>query len=101
MVSNGNTSLDSAIAAQEALIMRFGLDRLLGRTSGSTTNFHMMRSIGISADPPTFEDHFIKISLPTGCDISDIPRAIDGVRVVVELMDQPGPIAYHPRKADE
>jgi hypothetical protein len=50
----------------------------------------LLKSVGVTADPPDFEDHYIQVIAPLAIDVSRIPSEIEGVRIVIVHGDMPG-----------
>lgn len=49
------------------------------------------RSIGVTADPPNFLDHYIQVIAPLAIDLSHLPSMFGGARIVIVQEDRPAP----------
>ena len=82
-------SQEQAIRAQETLTKRISFEDIFGPLDPvSGQNFR--KSMGITADPPDYQDHYIQVVAPVSTDVSRIPSEIDGVRIVIVHEDLPG-----------
>ena len=90
------TTQAQASAALEKMRETLDVASLIGVPSAPSSGPFWARSIGVAASGPDYRDHFIEIRVPTVSDVSLIPTEFDGVRIVVELVDQPGAVGYAP-----
>lgn len=80
---------EQAILAQDALRKVLSFEEIFG-PPGPLNGRHLRKSVGVTADPPDYLDHYIRIVAPLAIDVSPIPAEIDGVRIVVIHEDLPG-----------
>ena len=78
---------EQAVQAQESLTQVISFEDIFGPADLVT---RMQQSMGVTAEAPAFEDHYIEIIAPLAIDVSRIPSEIDGVRIVVIHEDRPG-----------
>lgn len=90
------TTRAQASAALEKMRETLDVASLIGVPTAQSSGPLWARSIGVSASGTDYRDHFIEIRVPTMTDVSLIPADFDGVRIVVELVDQPGAVGYAP-----
>lgn len=84
--------MEQAIRAQETLKRVVPLEVIFGPVDLELGK-PLWQSMGVTAEAPDFDDHYIEIVAPLAIDVSRIPREIDGVRIVVVHEDRPGFIA--------
>lgn len=86
MVDRSPVTREQAIHAQETL-QDIAFEDIFGPADLVT---RMQQSMGVTAEAPTFLDHYIQIIAPLAIDVSRIPSEIDGVRIVIIHEDRPG-----------
>jgi hypothetical protein len=89
MVDRTPTTQDQAIQAQEALREIISFEEVFG-PPGRVNGKHLRMSIGVTANAPDYQDHFIQIVAPLAVDVSRVPSEVNGVRVVIVHEYHPG-----------
>jgi hypothetical protein len=79
--------MEDASAALLGLTETLTIEWRFEPSSQLTEERHLLRTIGVRADGPHYEDHYITIVLPTSVDISRIPFEENGVRIVIRHED--------------
>jgi hypothetical protein len=92
MTSDYPTTREEAVEAMRALQETYSQDELVGPI-GLIDGKHLQRSIGVSAFPPDFSDHYVHMVVPKAITISHIPNKVNGVAIVIQHEDLPGAIA--------
>ena len=92
MTSNHPTTSEEAVEAMRALQETFSFDELVGPL-GLNDGKHLQQSIVVSAFPPDYSDHYVHMVVPKAITISHIPTSVNGVAIVIQHENLPGPIA--------
>ena len=92
MTSDHPTTSEEAVEAMRVLRETFSSVELVGR-NGPIDGKHLRRSIGVSAFPPDYSDHYIHMVVPRAITISHIPSSVNGVAIIIQHEDLPGAIA--------